>query len=103
MKPLSVFLIFGLCGTAVAQSPQGSESNLRELRFDDPRGDLIVRYGQPPPRAPESRPEFSALDRNTDGSVDAAEARSYLTLANDFDYADTNNDGRISRREFDRW
>ena len=31
------------------------------------------------------------------------EARAYITLANDFDYADTNNDRRISRREFERW
>lgn len=102
MKTVSALILCSLAGTAVAQA-QRSGDNLREIRFDDPRGDLIVRYGQPPPRPAEARPAFASLDRNSDGAVDEAEARAYITLANDFDYADTNNDRRISRREFERW
>lgn len=104
MKTIASALI--LCTLAIsanAQSPDRSGDNLREIRYPDPRGDLVLRYGQPGPRPPEPRPAFANLDRNGDGSVDEAEARAYLTLANDFDYADSNNDRRISRREFERW
>lgn len=76
---------------------------LRETEYRDPRGTVVVRWGQPPGRPAEPKPSFATLDRNGDGVVDEAEASAYLTLANDFDYADTNHDRRISRREFDRW
>lgn len=103
MKTVSALLLCTLAAGAAAQSPERDGDNLREIRFADPRGDLIVRYGQPPPRPVEARPAFAALDRNGDGVIDEIEARAYLTLANDFDYADTNNDRRISAREFQRW
>ncbi|MCQ4167507.1 hypothetical protein [Tahibacter harae] len=102
MKALSVLILCTLAGAAAAQADRSGD-NLREIRFADPRGDLIVRYGQPPPRPAEARPAFAALDRNGDGAIDEIEARAYLTLANDFDYADSNNDRRISAREFQRW
>jgi hypothetical protein len=31
------------------------------------------------------------------------QAASYPPLANDFEHADSNRDGRISQREFERW
>lgn len=102
MKAMPALMFCFLAGTSAAQADPSGD-NLREIRFADPRGDLIVRYGQPPPPPAQARPAFSALDRNGDGAVDEGEARTYSTLANDFDYADTNNDRRISRREFDRW
>ncbi|UXI69936.1 hypothetical protein [Tahibacter amnicola] len=95
---IAVFLIGGALGLATASATQ-----LRETRYQTQDGELIVRWGQPDPRPAESRPAFEQLDSDANDSIDEGEARRYLTLANDFDYADHNNDGRISRREFDRW
>lgn len=103
MKTLLALTLCCITAGASAQQERPRDEGLRETRYPDPRGDLIVRHGQPPARPAEARPAFANLDRNGDGVVDASEASGYITLANDFDYADTNNDGRISRREFDRW
>jgi hypothetical protein len=48
-------------------------------------------------------PDFSALDSNGDGSIDTSEAPGYKLLANDFKMADSSHDGRVSRREYERW
>ena len=110
MKPRAIiqslaFAALGLvAGGAYAQADRPIDNDtLRQAEYPDPRGSLVVRSGQPAARAPESRPAFGALDRNGDGLIDESEAAAYITLANDFDYADTNRDRRISRREFDRW
>ena len=66
-------------------------------------GTLTVTSGQPPAGPVIPKPSFAALDRNNDGSIDETEAAAYITLANDFIYADHNRDGRISAREFNRW
>ena len=94
-----------LCGSAaVALAQSGSSGDgLREQVYPSPRGDVILRYGQPPPQAWPAKPSFEALDRNGDGSIDENEAAAYPPLANDFIYADKNRDGRISRREYERW
>ena len=48
-------------------------------------------------------PAFSQLDTNGNGSIDATEAVGYKLLANDFRMADSNQDGRVSKREYERW
>lgn len=48
-------------------------------------------------------PEFSQLDTDGNGSIDANEAVGYKLLANDFRMADSNHDGRISKREYTHW
>ena len=104
MKPLLAFVI--CCGVsgAHAQFDRPVDSGaLHQTEFPDPRGNLVVRWGQPPGRPSEARPSFDALDTNRNGAIDESEASAYITLANDFDYADTNHDRRVSRREFDRW
>jgi hypothetical protein len=47
-------------------------------------------------------PDFSQL-ANGKKSISADQAASYPPLANDFDYADKNRDGRITQREYDNW
>ena len=47
-------------------------------------------------------PDFSQL-ANGKKSISADQAASYPPLANDFDYADKNRDGRITQREYDSW
>ena len=48
-------------------------------------------------------PEFAQLDVNGDGFIDSTEAAGYKLLANDFRMADSNRDGRISKREYQHW
>ncbi len=66
-------------------------------------GNLTVTYGQPAPRDYGARPEFGALDTDSNGSVDVSEARAYALLDVDFDHADGNGNGSISAREFAAW
>ncbi|MDC8012381.1 hypothetical protein [Tahibacter soli] len=105
MKPLFVIVVLCLgasCAHAQADRPLDN-ATLKQAEYPHPTGTLVVTTGQPAARAPEARPPFDALDRNGDGQIDEREAAAYITLANDFDYADTNRDHRVSRREFDRW
>jgi hypothetical protein len=98
------FLAIALCcATGAAFAQTGSSDGLRQVEYPSPRGDLVVRYGQPAAKPAEPKPAFAELDRNGDGSIDENEAVGYRTLANDFEFADKNRDMRISRREFDRW
>ena len=41
--------------------------------------------------------------KSMDLSIDEGEAVGYKLLANDFRMADSNRDGRISKREYERW
>ncbi len=99
----ALVLIALCCGAAAASAQTGSSDGLRQVEYPSPRGDLIVRYGQPAAKPAEAKPAFAQLDRNGDGSIDENEAIAYHTLANDFEFADKNRDMRISQREFDRW
>jgi hypothetical protein len=101
MKVLAVIAL--CCGAAAASAQSGSSDSLRQVEYPSPRGNLIVRYGQPAAQPAEAKPAFAQLDRNGDGSIDENEAIAYRTLANDFEFADKNRDMRISQREFDRW
>lgn len=48
-------------------------------------------------------PDFAQIDSNGNGSIDATEAVGYKLLANDFRMADSNHDGRVSKREYEHW
>ncbi|MEI7036184.1 hypothetical protein [Fulvimonas yonginensis] len=67
-------------------------------------GNAHVEFRSSMPPAPPAgpAPDFSQL-ANGKKSITMQEAASYPPLANDFDYADRNRDGRISQREYDRW
>ena len=99
---MKALVAIALCGAAAA-SAQGTPEPMREIVYPSPRGDLIVRYGQPAARPPVPKPAFSSLDRNGDGVIDEHEASAYATLANDFEFADKNRDRRVSLREYERW
>jgi hypothetical protein len=57
--------------------------------------------GQVPPAGPA--PPFAQLDSNGNGSVDTTEAAAYPLLANDFKFADGNDNGSVSSSEYTRW
>jgi len=47
-------------------------------------------------------PDFSQLASGKK-SITMQEAANYPPLANDFGYADSNRDGRVTQREYDHW
>jgi len=55
-----------------------------------------------PPAPAGPAPSFEQL-ANGGKSISEAQASGYPLLANDFKYADTNRDGRISKREYEAW
>ena len=67
-------------------------------------GNANVEFRSSMAPAPDTgpAPDFSQL-ANGGKSITADQAASYPPLANDFDHADSNRDGRIARREYDSW
>jgi hypothetical protein len=63
-----------------------------------------VEFKSSIPPAPDAgpAPDFSQL-ANGKKSITMKEAASYPPLANDFEHADRNRDGRITQREYDQW
>jgi hypothetical protein len=86
------------CPAAFAQ-----ESDTHTTTYLTAEGPLIVHSGQPAPQQYGPPPPFAQLDRRGLGYLTAEDAEGYRLLANDFIYADSNRDGRISRAEYERW
>lgn len=74
-------------GTAVLQTPQGQ---------------VTIRSTLPPAPVHAAPPPFAQLAGNGK-YITPEQAAAYPLLANDFDYADSNRDGRISTAEYSRW
>jgi Ca2+-binding EF-hand superfamily protein len=55
------------------------------------------------PTQATAAPTFESLDKNADKKLSASEAGADQGLAQDFSAADTNQDGYISREEFDAY
>lgn len=85
------------CASAFAQQDSHTTT------FETAEGPLTVTSGQPAPRSYGPPPSFAQLDRRGAGYLTGAEADAYPPLGNDFIYADSNRDGRISKAEYDRW
>jgi len=64
---------------------------------------VTVTSYQPSSKEVGPPPAYTTLDINGNGSIDSEEAASYPPLANDFDYADSNKNGSISKSEYERW
>lgn len=99
LRPAFLLPLLVLAGAAAAQSTGDS----RTTTFQTSRGELIVNTGQPAPRDFGPPPPFAQLDRRGVGWLSADDAAAYPPLANDFIYADSNRDGRISKAEYERW
>lgn len=94
------FIVFSvLAATSIAATAQdGSQAN-----YQTADGNLTVRSSQPGPQPAGPPPAFSTLDRRGTGFLTAEDAAGYPLLANDFLYADSNRDGKISKAEYQRW
>jgi len=60
------------------------------------------KSSMPPAASAGPAPDFGQL-ANGKKSITMQEAASYPPLANDFDYADKNRDGRVTQREYEAW
>ena len=87
------------CSAAFAQDTTDRQTAV----YPTEEGKLVVHTGQPAARDPGPAPAFSQLDRRGVGYLSSEDAAGYSLLANDFIYADSNRDGRISKAEYDRW
>jgi len=85
--------LMGLAASAVAQSDPMSNGS----------GQVTVRSAGTGYTPSGPAPDFSQLDNDGNGSIDETEATGYKLLANDFRMADSNRDGRVSKREYERW
>jgi hypothetical protein len=67
-----------------------------------PQGQVTVNSGPAPAKPSGPAPDFATLSGGK-ASVTPDMASAYPLLANDFQYADSNRDGRISKSEYQRW
>jgi hypothetical protein len=70
--------------------------------FQTPQGEVTVRSALPPPPPAMAAPAFEQLSGGGK-FISTDQANAYPPLANDFDYADSNRDHRISAAEYARW
>lgn len=85
-----------LAGNAQAQT-------ISSARYQTAQGELIVTTREAPLNHFGPAPPFAHLDVALRGYLTPADAIAYPPLANDFIFADSNRDGRISTREYQRW
>jgi len=89
---------------ALAALACASAASAQETRVPREGGDLIVRSsGETGYKPSGPAPAFAQLDADGNGSISHDEATGYALLANDFIKADANRDGRVSKREYERW
>jgi hypothetical protein len=93
---------FLLAATSTAASAQEGAQE-RTATYPTADGKLVVHSSQPGPQPSGPPPAFAQLDRHGAGFLNPDDAAGYPLLANDFIYADSNRDGRISKAEYARW
>ncbi|MGH8174330.1 MAG: hypothetical protein ACREPX_14420 [Rhodanobacteraceae bacterium] len=93
-------LSIAACFAVSAQAQQATEN--AAATYDTPSGPLTVHSGQPAPHNFGPPPAFATLAHGK-GYITTADAEGYGLLANDFIYADSNRDGRVSQAEYTRW
>ncbi|MBU6246677.1 MAG: hypothetical protein KGN77_02880 [Xanthomonadaceae bacterium] len=83
-------------------NPASAGSAPASAVFQTPQGEVTIRSTLPPAPTHATPPSFAQL-AGKGKSITPAQAAAYPLLANDFDYADSNRDGRISEAEYARW
>jgi len=94
----AVAMLLATAASAQSTDPQTAQT----ARYDTQDGELVVHSGQPGPRSYGPPPPFAELAHGK-AFITEADAAGYALLANDFIYADSNRDGRISESEYARW
>lgn len=70
--------------------------------MNSPQGQVQVNSGPAAPKPAGPAPDFKTLSGGK-ASITPEQASAYPLLANDFQYADSNRDGRISQAEYKKW
>jgi hypothetical protein len=93
-----------LAGTALAQDQTQDQSTASNgsATFNTPKGQVTVNSKPATPPDAGPAPDFAQLSGGKK-SISQAQAADYPPLANDFEYADGNRNGSISKAEYDRW
>ncbi|MCP4514623.1 MAG: hypothetical protein GY824_05255 [Delftia sp.] len=93
-----------LAGNALAQDQSQSPptSDTTSTTFNSPKGQVTIN--SQPAAVPDAgpAPDFATLSGGKK-SITEAQAAAYPPLANDFEYADSNRNGSISKAEYQRW
>lgn len=86
------------------QTSQGQQESpaAQKAVYDTPQGQLTVRSLPPPAVTAGPAPSFEQLSSGSKG-ITPDQATAYPLLANDFRYADSNHNGRVSKTEYQRW
>jgi hypothetical protein len=66
------------------------------------QGPVTVNSSPAPAKPSGPAPDFATLSGGK-GFITATQASAFPLLANDFQYADANRDGKISKAEYQRW
>lgn len=82
--------------------PPGGEAGLPGASMPPPGGQVTVNSGPAPAKPSGPAPDFATLSGGKN-SITPQQASAFPLLANDFQYADSNRDGRISKAEYQKW
>lgn len=88
--------------TPQSGTSESADTTGHSVSMNTSQGEVTVQSAMPAPPTFGPPPEFSQLASNGK-SIDETQAAAYPPLANDFLHADRNRDGRISKREYERW
>ena len=92
-----------LAGAAIAQDAQPSNGQvIASADYTTPQGSLVVHSELAPAAAQTPPPSFEQLARGGK-YVTQAMAASYPPLANDFDYANSNHSGKLTKAQYAHW
>lgn len=105
MKTLHISLVLGLsalAGAAFAQTPQKATTSPPAAttphgQMDHSKMDMSGK--KPVDHAKMAAGEFTALDKNKDGKLSAAEVPAKSSIKPHFSMLDTNKDGTLSKAE----
>lgn len=85
-----------------APGDTGSAGMTSGTTMPTPQGQVQVNSGPAAAKPAGPAPDFKTLSGGK-ASITAEQASAYPLLANDFQYADSNRDGRISKAEYQKW
>lgn len=70
--------------------------------MNTPQGQVTINSGPAPAKPAGPAPDWATLSGGK-SSITPEQASAYPLLANDFQYADSNRDGKISKAEYQKW
>lgn len=91
-----------MAGTSLAQDQSTQTSDTSSATFNSPQGQVTIN--SQPATVPDAgpAPDFATLSSGRK-SITPDQATAYPPLANDFEYADSNRNGHVSKTEYERW